>query len=166
MNEAVNGSLDGAAKTPWHLWAIGIISLLWNAGGGASDYIQVHLEVESYLAQGAEMVGITVAQIISYYDAFPIWANISWALGVWGAVAGSVLLLLRSRFAFHAFIVSLFGLIVTTLHTQSSPMPIASDPALAEAAGTFQLVFAAVIWIVTLLLIYYARRMTKAGVLR
>jgi len=158
--------MNEVAKTPWHLWAIGIVSLLWNAGGGASDYVQVHMRVESYLAQGAEMMGIGTDQIIAYYEAFPVWANVSWALGVWGAVAGSLLLLLRSRYAFHAFVISLIGLIVTTVHTASTPMPMSPDAEMAEFAQTFSLAFAAVIWIVTLMLIYYVRRMTAAGVLR
>jgi hypothetical protein len=37
-----------------------------------------------------------------------------WALGVWGALAGSMLLLLRSRRAVTAFAASLVGLAVST----------------------------------------------------
>lgn len=164
MNTAQGSILGAAPKTPWHLWVVGIASLLWNSGG-ASDYTQVKLGVESYLQQGADMVGVPVAQIIAYYDAFPIWANISWACGLWGAVAGSLLLLFRSKYAFHVFVLSLLGLIVTTIHTATSPMPM-GDLALAEAARTFQTVFAAVIWVVTLILIYYSHRLSKAGLLR
>ena len=41
MNEAV--------KTPWHLWAVGIISLLWNAFG-AFDYVMTKLKNPAYMA--------------------------------------------------------------------------------------------------------------------
>ncbi|MEO1221354.1 MAG: hypothetical protein AAFY42_08390 [Pseudomonadota bacterium] len=165
METAMETGGQTGVKTPWHIWVVGVLALLWNSGG-ASDYIQVKLKVESYLQQGADMVGITAADISAYYDAFPIWADISWALGVWGAVAGSVLILLRSRFAMHAFGIALIGLIVTTIYTVSSPMPMGEDAALVEAARTFQMVFSAVIWLSVLLLIYYCFRMTKAGVLR
>ncbi|MEO1490233.1 MAG: hypothetical protein AAFR88_12485 [Pseudomonadota bacterium] len=152
-------------KTPWHLWAIGIVSLIWNAGG-ASDYLQVQLEVQSYLQQGAEMTGTSVEEIIAYNDAMPFWVNISWPFGVWGAIAGSLLLLLRSRFAGHAFVISLIGLAFTSIYTISNPMPMGEGGPDLETVKTFQTVFSAAIWIVTLLLIYYANRMTKAGVLR
>ena len=165
METTANDGAGAGAKTPWHIWVVGIVALLWNSGG-ANDYVQVKLGVESYLQQGADMMGITAGQIIAYYDAFPIWANISWALGVWGAIAGSLLILFRSRFALHAFAISLIGLIVTTIHTVSAPMPRGNDAALVEAAQTFQMVFSAVIWLSVLLLIYYCYRMQKAGVLR
>ena len=91
--------------------------------------------------------------------ALPAWADAFWALGVWGALGGSVLLLLRSRFAFHAFAVSLVGLMGTTIYTLTSGMP-------AELNSAFSWIFTAVIWIVTILLAWYARRMTAVGVLR
>ncbi|MEM8726713.1 MAG: hypothetical protein AAGE86_14445 [Pseudomonadota bacterium] len=155
----------GTKKTPWHLWAVGVVGLLWNSGG-ANDYIQVNMRVESYLAQGAEMLGITGQQVAAYYDAFPVWANISWALGVWGAIAGSMLLLLRSKFAFLAFLLSLIGLGLTTIYTIGTPMPMAPDAQMTESAKTFQRAFSAAIWLATLLLMYYSYRMTKAGVLK
>ena len=155
----------GTEKTPWHLWVIGLVSLLWNSGG-ANDYIQVHLRVESYLAQGAEMMGITAGQVATYYDAFPLWANIAWALGVWGAIAGSLLLLFRSKHAFLGFVISLIGLVLTTIYTIGTPMPMAADAQTAEFARTFQMAFSGAIWLATLLLMYYSYRMTKAGVLR
>ena len=39
-----------------------------------------------------------------------VWFDADWAIGVWFAVAGSVLILLRSRFAAPAFLISLAGL--------------------------------------------------------
>ncbi|MFU7527766.1 hypothetical protein [Qipengyuania sp. ASV99] len=161
----MNNVLGGRPETPWHLWVVGIVSLLWNSGG-ANDYVQVKLRSESYLQQGADMTGNSVEQISAYYDAFPIWADAAWAFGVWGAVAGSLLLLLRSKFALHAFGLSLLGLIVSTIYGLTAPMPPVTDPELAASAQTFQLIFSAVIWIVTLLLIFYSSRMQRAGVLR
>src|SRR3546814_16652880 len=76
-------------KTPWHLWAVGIVSLLWNAFG-AFDYVMTKLRNPEYMA------AFTPEQQ-SFFYSFPLWANVGWALGVWGSVLGSVLLLGRSR---------------------------------------------------------------------
>lgn len=147
-----------ATRTPWHLWVIGIVSLLWN-GGGAYDYVMTQTRNMDYLASGAETLGVPVDIVVDYYTGFPVWADFFWALGVWGAVAGSILLLLRSRYAFHAFVVGFVGLIGTSVYTFGTEMP-------EGMASPFVYVFSAVIVIITLLLIWYARRMAAKGVLR
>ena len=150
--------MNDTVKTPWHLWVIGVVALLWN-GFGANDYIQTQMRNTEYLGQMADQVGVPVQTILDHYGNFPAWADALWAIGVWGAVVGSVLLLLRSRFAFHAFAAAIVGLIGTTIYTATSDMP-------AELSSPMMWVFSAVIWIVTLLLIWYSKRMTVAGVLR
>ncbi len=149
---------DGKPHTPWHLWVIGIVTLFWN-GMGANDYVQTQMGNMEYMQSGAEMAGVPVQVIVDYYTAFPVWANALWALGVWGAVAGSLLLLLRSRFAFHAYIVAVIGLAGTTIYTFTHAMP-------EELNSPFQLVFSSLIWAVLLLCIWYAWRMTARGILR
>lgn len=150
MNEAV--------KTPWHLWVVGLVSLLWHAGG-AYDYTMTQTRNMEYLTQAAENASVPLDTMLDYYTNFPFWADAMWAFGVWGAVAGSILLLIRSRFAFHAFVLSIIGLVGTTIYTATSDIP-------AELDSAFTWIFTAVIWIVTIALAYYARRQTAAGVLR
>lgn len=144
--------------TPWHLWVIGILTLIWNAFG-AWDYTQTQLQNRDYLAAMMEPMGIPVAEGITYYEAFPAWADAAWALGVWGALAGSLLLLLRSKWSILAFTISLFGLVVTTLYTIGAPLEGASDTPMGIA-------FTVVIWIVTIALILYCRKMAMKNVLR
>ncbi|MBI1403519.1 MAG: hypothetical protein GC147_09920 [Porphyrobacter sp.] len=147
------------AKAPWHLWVIGIVSLLWFAGG-ANDYLMTKTENAAYLKMAAESTGTSAETILAYFNGYPVWATACWALGVWGAVAGSVLLLLlRTRFAFHAFVVSLIGLAGSTAYTFTSDVP-------DEFASTGQLVFSVIIWASVIAVILYARAMTRAGVLR
>ncbi|RDC60596.1 hypothetical protein HME9302_01808 [Alteripontixanthobacter maritimus] len=148
----------GTKRTPWHLWVIGLVSLLFNAFG-ANDYLQSQLRNRDYIASMTGNYDISVDQMLAYLGGFPVWAEAGWAFGVWGAVLGSLLLLLRSRFAFYAFIVALAGLLVTTIYQFSGAMPDA-------LGGPGQMIFAAIIWAVTLGLAWYARRMTTAGVLR
>ncbi len=138
-------------KTPWHLWAVGILSLLWNAMGGV-DYTMSHMHNAAYLAK------MTPEQI-AWFDHFPIWATSCWALGVWGAIVGSVLLLLRSRHAAFAFGVSLIGFIGSHIYQYTSSAP----AGLNTGTGTL---FAAVLAVVAVALLFYARAMKWNGVLK
>lgn len=146
------------AAAPWHLWVVGIVSLIWNGFGGY-DYIMTQLQNRDYMASMVEPIGMDVDAALAYYDSFPLWADACWALGVWGSVAGSLLLLLRSRFAVHAFVVSLIGLIGGLVYQFSNPMPGMTD-------NTIPLIFTAVILAAMVLLIWYSRAMTARGVLR
>jgi cell shape-determining protein MreD len=140
-------------KTPIHLWIIGVVSLLWNAGG-AADYVMSQFRVESYMAQLAP-------EHIAYIDAFPSWFEAVWAIGVWGAVLGSLLLLLRSRFAVQAFFLSLVGLLASSVYSFGI-----AEPSSLELMGTFALWFTVAIYVVTIMLLIYARAMRWRGVLR
>ena len=95
-----------SARAPAHLWIVGILATAWNAIG-AYDYLMTRTRNMDYLSS---MPGVDAQEMLAYIDAYPIWAQIGWGLGVWGGVAGSILLLMRSRFAVHAFALSLFGL--------------------------------------------------------
>jgi hypothetical protein len=140
-----------ANKTPVHLWIIGIVSLLWNAGG-----------VMSYLAtETGNLAAFGMPDAThGYFYSFPDWAVAVWALGVWGAFAGSILLLLRSRFALWSFAISVVGLIGTTYYERV----VADIPEALNTSGNQLLAVA--IWVITLFLTWYAWAMTKKGVLR
>ena len=140
-------------KTPWHLWLVGIVSLLWNAIG-AYDYTMTNLRDQAYL----DSMGYP-AEGIAYLEAFPIWAHSGWALGVWGAIIGSVLLLLRNRFAVLAFGLSLVGLALTSLYEAMADIP----PELAAVQPAW---FPIVLWSIAVFLLIYAISMRQKGVLR
>jgi hypothetical protein len=137
-----------ATKAPWHLWLVGIATLLFNAMG-------VFSYMMTKLGKLADL-GMTPEQI-TFMQSYPAWANAFWALGVWGALAGSALLLLRSRFAVVAMVIALVGLIGTTLYNYA----LITVPKSMQAP-----VLDVMIWAVTLFLLLYARRMKAAGVLR
>ena len=147
-----------ATPAPWHLWAIGIASLLWNCFGGY-DYVMSQTRNAEYMRMMTEPFGVDTQAAVEYFDGFPLWADTAWALGVWGAVAGSVLLLLRSRYALHAFVVSLVGIVASLAYSYANPLPGLTD-------SGFATVMPIVILAITALLAWYARRMTAAGVLR
>ena len=104
-----DGSDTMKQSTPWHLWVIGAVSLLWNGFGGF-DYVMTKTRNEAYLEPFNE-------EQLEFFFNFPLIANIGWGLGVWMSILGSILLLLRSKWAFQAYRLSLLGLIITTIYS-------------------------------------------------
>ena len=137
-------------KTPWHLWVVGALALLWNGYGGY-DYVMTQTNNAAYLAQ-------FTAEQRAYFDSYPMWMEAVWAVGVWGGVLGAVLLLLRMKWAFHAFLASLVAFAVSVVYGQTSGG--------AAVMGTTGVVFSAVIFLLGLGFVMYSRMMTRKGVLR
>jgi hypothetical protein len=144
-----------AARTPAHVWIVGILSLLWSCIG-CSDYLISRLRLTDLLKK---MDPPTDPQaMLSYIDGFPLWASLGWGLGVWLGLAGSVLLLMRSRHAVWAFGISLLGAILGLGYQLANPMP--------GAEGFGAKGFPLVIIAIALALFLYARRQAAKGVLR
>jgi hypothetical protein len=142
-------------KAPTHLWVVGIVSLLWNAYG-AFDYMMTRTRNEAYLSQ----LPVPYEDTLAYIDSFPLLANIGWGLGVWGAILGSILLLLRSRYAVHSFAVSLLGAVVSLGYDL-----LMADKPEGMSGGIFT-IMPIVIILIAAALFLYARRQAAAGVLR
>ena len=67
------------AKTPLHLWIVGMLAIVWNAFG-AFDYLMTQTRNEAYLANFTDPQRI-------YFESFPIWMEATWAFGVWGGLS-------------------------------------------------------------------------------
>ncbi|WP_265587132.1 hypothetical protein [Sphingomicrobium arenosum] len=160
MTETIVTSNDTAAAptTPWHLWVVGILSLLWNGFGGY-DYVMSQTRNMEYLG-GMAPSPEAARELVAMLEAFPAWMEFFWALGVWGAIAGSVLLLMRNRFAVHAFAVSLLGMVVGMVYqmTMTNAPEWTTEGALA--------IFPWVIMLIGVLLLAYAISMRRKGWLR
>jgi len=141
-------------KTPWHIWVVGVVSLLWNAFG-AYDFVMSTTQGEAYWRAS----GMT-QPMIDYYNAMPAWMYGPWVLGVWGAVIGSILLLVRRKWAVQAFALSLLGAAISLIYGLVNPMP-DLPPAMAAMS-----VMPWVIVVIAALLLWYAWSMGKKGVLR
>ena len=144
--------MNGSARTPAHLWIVGALATLWN-GFGATDYTMTQLRAEAWTAH------MTPAQAAWIESASPL-VHASWAFGVWGGLAGALLLLARSRHAALAFALSLAGLAVNTALQLTSATP---SPHL-DTTGALILHLA--IWAAAIALLLYALRMRRRGVLR
>ncbi|ALG60735.1 hypothetical protein AAG593_10410 [Citromicrobium bathyomarinum] len=146
------------ARTPWHLWVVGIVSLAWNAFG-ANDYLQTQLGNLAYFESMMDGIEATPQQALAYFQSYPAWVHGAWAVGVWGAVLGSLLLLLRTRFAVHAFALSLLGLATTTVYQMVVGQP-------DWVQNTTTTIITIVIWSIATFLLIYAASMRSKGVLR
>ncbi len=144
--------MDGSTRTPSHLWIVGVAATLWN-GFGAFDYLMTQTRNAQYLANFTDPQRI-------YFESFPIWMEAMWAIGVWGGLAGSLLLLARSRHAVAAFALSLAGLAASTIYQYV----LSSPPA--EMTSGAMLGMNLAIWAVAVGLLVYAIRMRRRGVLR
>lgn len=85
------------------LWIIGGLALIWNAYGVVQFAGSVTATQESLLAQGL------TAEQAAVMTGYPTWMTIVFAVGVFGGLAGSVLLLMRKALAVPVFAASLTG---------------------------------------------------------
>jgi hypothetical protein len=140
-------------KAPWHLWLIGVIAVLFNFIG-VFDFVMS-------MAQGAEYqasAGMTPEQI-AHYEQMPSWMTIVWAIGVFGAFAASILLLMRRKVALPVFILSLAAFLLSVLYNyvlSDSGAVLGQDMVIASAVIAALLVFFS----------WYTSFMAKRGVLR
>jgi len=139
------------ARTPRHIWIVGVLALVWNAFG-CTDFSMT-------VTRNPEWLAPLSPEMIDWLDAAPSWTIVTWALGVWGGLAGSLPLLLRSRWAVAALPISRVGLGVSQIY------PFVSDvPAMLTSPASIGITL--VIWAVALFLLWYAMRLCSAGVLR
>jgi hypothetical protein len=129
-----------AAKPAWWFWVVAAVSLFWN-GYGAVDYTMSHVTPGTWMTEAQRTLLAT----------YPSWMHGVWAVGVWGSALGAVLLLARSKWAFHAFAVSILGALGSLGYSASRGLDV---------------IFPAVICAICAGFIGFAWAMTKRGVLR
>ena len=138
------------AKTPKHLWIVGILAMLWNLMG-VFDYLATQFRFESYMSAFTQ-------EQLDYFYGFPAWAVSGWAVAVWIGLAGTVGLLLRRRWSVVAYWISLAGLALSSIYTlvMTNGLEIMGSPA------TFMTVL---IWVIAVFLVWYSSQQAKKGIL-
>ncbi len=132
-------------------WVVAVLSLVWNSIG-CTDFTMTVTRNPGYIAR-------FTPEMIDWLDAAPAWALATWALGVWSALAGSLLLLVRSQWAVAFFALSLIGLAGNQIWQFESEMP--------ESMVTpASVAISVVIWIVAAGLLWFAIRMRARSFLR
>lgn len=115
--------MDDSIKTPWHLWVVGGVTLLWN-GFGAFDFAATIGHFEAYLQNFPP-------ETLDYVYSYPAWMFVVWGIGTWGGAVGSVLLLMRKQLALPVLGASLAAALLSTLVGLFSDVPEnMSNPAL------------------------------------
>lgn len=144
---------DASTKTPWHVWLVGVIAVLFNAIG-VFDFVMSRTQGAAYLA-GA---GMTPDQI-AHYLGMPSWMTVVWAVGVFAAFLASIFLLLRRKLALPVFILSLAAFLGSLLYTY----------VLTNGGAVLGQQMAITSAVITALLVFfsgYSRFMAARGVLR
>ena len=92
---------------PWHIWVVGLMTLMWN-GYCVSRFLMVQ-------AGFVEAAALRVSEMAVFAD-MPTWATAFWAMWVIGSVTGSALALLRSQGAVTALLVAAVGMVGTSIY--------------------------------------------------
>ena len=92
-------------KAPWHLWVMGLLSLLWNAAGAWTIMS----------AQSGAPMDMDATEI-AYYAAQPQWFVAVADVVLISAILAAIALLLRSRWAVHLYWLSIAGIVVTSVY--------------------------------------------------
>ena len=156
--ELLQDGEGGSAAAPWHLWVVGVLALMFTAYG-AYDYLMSQLGDRAYIGAAVEPFGIDTDVALAYFSSFPFWVDCIWAVGVWGAVAGSLLLLARRTWAYPAYLASLVGLVGSNSYSMANPVP-----GMTDSSMTYAMI--AVVFAVMVALALYARAQRDSGVLR
>ena len=145
-------SAAGGGRAPWHLWAVGIVAVLWN-GLGALDYTMTQVQGDAWLAQMEPS-----QTLLDWYHGLPAWYDAAWAIGVWGGLLGGLLLLLRRTWATALFALSLLGWAAGAVYAFALSNGM-------EAMGGYWPV-QIIHLVLGALFVWYALRMGSRGVLR
>lgn len=140
-------------KTPWHLWLVAVLALLWN-GFGAYDCLMSVMLGDPHLRSA----GMTDTQI-AYFNRLPSLMLAGWVIAECAGLAGAVLLLLRRRWALWALAASFAGVLSTIYYT------LIGLPDWLEVMGG-SIVLTGVVAVIALFLVVYAWWMARRGVLR
>jgi hypothetical protein len=140
-----------ARKISWRFWLVCALAILWN-GFGAFDFAATLVRGDEY----CRAMGMTEAQI-AYMHTYPAWMYAAWFAGTWGGLIGAVLLILRSRWALYAFVISFAGFLLSVIYHYL----LSEGHKVMPAVGIDVAIFVG-----CLFFIWYARWATKVRILR
>ncbi|MEZ4854316.1 hypothetical protein [Flavobacterium sp.] len=94
-------------KPSTSFWIISVLALIWNLMG-VNQYIMQAYNTDSFRANFTESQ-------LALIDATPAWATAAFAIAVFAAALGCILLLLRKKWATTLFIISFIAIIVQNI---------------------------------------------------
>ena len=138
-----------SSKLPIWFWVVVVLGLAWNVFGVVQFLSTVNGTVGGMMSQG-----LTEAQA-KLYLGLPQWMNIAFAIGVFGGVLGSVLLLLKKKQALQVFWISLAGYVV--LYFGDIVLGVFA------AFGTKQVVILSTVLAIAFFLVWFSKRFVNTN---
>ncbi|MBN9479284.1 MAG: hypothetical protein J0I52_03525 [Bordetella sp.] len=136
---------------PWHLWAIAAASVVWN-GVGVWQWYQKVTGAAAYWS------ALTMEQVF-YLRAAPMWTDVAFGVAVWCGLLGALMLLLRRRLAFNAFVAGLIAMLADTVYVH-----LLSNGR--EVIGAGGVAFGLVVVLIFLVQIAYSHWARRKGLIR
>lgn len=132
-------------------WVIAIVALVWNIFG-----------VLAYLGQ-AFMTEETLKMLPTaeqeLYAATPSWVTAAFAIAVWFGLLGAIALLIKKRFAYPLFLLSLLGVIGQQVHSY-----FLSDTL--EVYGNQAIIMPVIVLILSIVFVWYSKKSIQEGILK
>ncbi len=132
-------------------WVIAIVALVWNIFG-----------VLAYLGQ-AFMTEETLKMLPTaeqeLYAATPSWVTAAFAIAVWFGLLGSIALLIKKRFAYPLFLLSLLGVIGQQVYSY-----FLSDTL--EVYGNQAIIMPVIVLILSIVFVWYSKKSIQEGILK
>jgi hypothetical protein len=142
---------NSSIGVPTWFWGVSVLALLWNLIGVAAFAMQMMMTQESIAALPAEQQTV--------YRETPVWANVAFAVAVFGGVLGCLGLLMRKRWATALLIASLIGVLVQHVY----PFLLANVMAI---MGPTVALFPMILILLGLAQIWFSRKAAASGWLR
>ena len=132
-------------------WVIAIVALVWNIFG-----------VLAYLGQ-AFMTEETLKMLPTaeqeLYAATPSWVTAAFAIAVWFGLLGAIALLIKKRFAYPLFLLSLLGVIGQQVYSY-----FLSDTL--EVYGSQAIIMPVIVLILSIVFVWYSKKSIQEGILK
>jgi len=141
MSESTNKPTTG-------FWIIGIVALIWNLMGVFAYITQVNMT--------DEVIAALPEAESALYENVPAWVTGAFAIAVFGGTLGCVLLLLRKKLASPVLIISLIGIIVQMIYNFGMSKA-------AEVYGPGGMIMPAMVILIGIFLVWYAKQVTVKG---
>jgi Co/Zn/Cd efflux system component len=133
------------------LLTVGLLGLVWNIFGTYQFIGSVNATSESLIAMG---MSEAQANVMTQY---PLWMTIAFAIGVFGGLIGSILLLLKKAISEKIFLASLLGYIILYIGDITE--------GIFEAIGKSQVIILTTVVAIAFGLWFFARAYRKKGLL-
>lgn len=139
-------------KTPWWFWAVSGFMLLWNLMGVGAYITDATMSYEDMVKNYGQVLADAAA-------GQPAFVTGAYALAVFGGAIGCLLLLLRKKIAIWPLLLSLVCVLV-----QQGYSRFATD-IMSEVDSANKIMYAMIV-VIAIFLVWFAKAMTTRGILR